>query len=207
MKYHLLFAGCTGVGKSSVIEELKKMMNENMPVYVFSDPYIDNPFIQTAYSLGQRNFQSQMFFFKEFLRIQQQIDEINEGVILQERSVYECVNIFCRQYLEENKFDRDEFRLFSDLLDLLSSKLKKPDAFIYVFASAPTILSRIQKRGRSFESSLNVDFVNMQSRMYEEWVKTLDCKNTHSVLKIDSENKNAVECATEITKMLQNNKF
>lgn len=198
MKYHLLFAGCTGVGKSSVIEELKKMMNENMPVYVFSDPYIDNPFIQTAYSLGQRNFQSQMFFFKEFLRIQQQIDEINEGVILQERSVYECVNIFCRQYLEENKFDRDEFRLFSDLLDLLSSKLKKPDAFIYVFASAPTILSRIQKRGRSFESSLNINFVKKQSRLYENWIESIFNKEGPVVYKIDSERKRICDCAADI---------
>lgn len=197
MRKHLIITGCTGVGKSTIIDELIELISD-VPIMVFSDPYVDNPFLQSAFSGGGKEFQSEMFFFKEFYKIQQQIDNITEGLIIQERSIYECVYIFCRQFLEQKMIDHDEYQLFVDLLGLLSNHIKKPDYIIHVFAESSTIVKRVQKRARSFESTIDAEFVKMQARLYDEWVNKFAVNEAVPLIRLDAEGKNTKEYATKV---------
>lgn len=203
MRKNIIITGCTGVGKSTIIDETKKMIS-GIPIVVFSDPYVDNPFLHSVFSNGEKSFQSELFFLKEFYKIQQQIDNIKDGLIIQERSIYECVYVFCRLFLKQKKINNDEYQLFVDLLVLLSNHIRKPDYLVHVFAEPSTIVNRIQKRARLFESTIDIEFVKMQALFYEEWVMQFSEEKKIPLIKLDSETKKTIDCATEVKKIVVN---
>ncbi len=111
---YILFSGPTGVGKSTAINNLVERLNS---YELYTDPYEKNPFISDAYNNNNFVFQSQVFFLKEFLKIHKKINNSN-NIILQERSVFESIHIFCKMFLLQGKFTNDEFSLISDLANL-----------------------------------------------------------------------------------------
>lgn len=182
----LLFSGCTGVGKSTLIDKLignKKISSCS----VYSDPFLPNPFLSNAYLYGEKFFQSEMFFFKEFLKIQQQITLDSHSLIIQERSIYECVSIFCKQLMNEGNISVDEYQLFDDLLAALGKWLRPPDRIIYLSAKPELIYQRIKGRQRAFENTLDLDFVKNQYSLYENWISAFSNSKGIPVLQIDAE--------------------
>lgn len=109
-KYNLI-VGPTGVGKSSLIDYLQ----QHVSCVVYSDPYEDNPFIKDAYLGNSKNFQSQLFFFKEFLKLHKEIRKQSK-IIIQERSIFESVHVFCANLMRDGVFTKDEYAVFEDLL-------------------------------------------------------------------------------------------
>lgn len=171
---YVLFTGNTGVGKSSVIEQISKKITGSV---VFSDPFVDNPFLISTYNNSDKAFQSEMFFIKEFFKIHSTINTITDKPILQERSVYECANIFCKQFLLQKIIDENEYKLCDEFVSLISSNFRKPDIIIYLTASIQTIKKRIYERNRDFEKCFNEDIIELQSKLYNEWVYPFSERN------------------------------
>ena len=46
-----------------------------------------------------------------------------------------------------------------------------PDLLIYLRSSVPNLVSQIQKRGREYENSISIDYLNRLNQRYEQWVK------------------------------------
>lgn len=183
---YILVAGCTGVGKSAVVEFLHSRYYGS--VY-YSDPFVDNPFLKLSYvQAGNKSFQSEIFFIKEFLKIHKEINSIQNKCIFQERSLYECVYIFCRLFLLQSKIDKDEYQLCLDLLNELSPGLRMPDIIIYLTADPAIVLNRIAARGRSFEKDINMDFIKLQQSLYEDWLYRQMSKYQIPIIKIDNGN-------------------
>jgi deoxyadenosine/deoxycytidine kinase len=65
--------------------------------------------------------------------------------------------------------DRD-FQNYSDLFDLMMSLVKLPDLMIYIRASIPTLVGQIQKRGREYEQTIRLDYLEGLSKRYEQWI-------------------------------------
>ncbi len=42
---------------------------------------------------------------------------------------------------------------------------------IYVRASVPTLVQQIQKRGRKYEASIRIDYLQGLNNLYEDWIK------------------------------------
>lgn len=183
---YILIVGCTGVGKSAVADFLHQHYVNSC---YFADPYIDNPFIAHAYGdVDNKSFQSEIFFIKEFLKVHKIINNIDDKWIFQERSIYECVHIFCRLFLLQSKIDQDEYQLCVDLLNELSSKLRMPDRIIYLTADPSIILNRIRSRGRSFEKNISMDFIEIQQSLYEAWLYRNMDEYRIPIIKIDNSN-------------------
>ena len=66
--------------------------------------------------------------------------------------------------------DRD-FANYTDLFDLMISLVKLPDLMIYIRSSIPTLVSHIERRGRNFEKSIRIDYLQGLNNRYEEWIK------------------------------------
>ncbi len=197
---YILIVGCTGVGKSVIAEFLHQHFASS---HFFSDPYIDNPFITHAYNdTENKSFQSEIFFIKEFLKIHKAINNIDHQWIFQERSIYECVHVFCRLFLLQSKIDKNEYQLCVELLNEISYDLRLPDKIIYLTADPTIIIERIITRGRPFERSINIDFLKTQQKLYEEWLYQHMSKYRIPIIKIDNGKLDAVTTKEIILKSL-----
>ena len=199
---YLLIAGCTGVGKTAVADFLHK---HYVGSRYFTDPYVDNPFISQAYSkINNKCFQSEIFFIKEFFKIHKIINGISEQWILQERSIFECVNIFCRLFLHQSKIDQLEYDLCRDLLNELSCNIRKPDMIIHLKADSETILKRIMTRNRSFENNINLEFIETQRFLYEGWLTQFSQDFRMPIIEIDNSEMDICETNQAVLLEIQN---
>lgn len=200
MEKYVLITGPTGVGKSSVIDYITK----GLECKTFSDPYVNNPFITSAYLNGIKAFQSQVFFFKEFLKIHKYITtNCNDILVIQERSIFESVNIFCENLLIEGKICYDELVLMREMLSEVQEFIRVPDTIINLTASDNIILERIQKRRRVFENNLSIDFVKRQKYLYENWLANEGYQLNNNVVNIDNDNLSASKVSEEIINIIK----
>ena len=51
------------------------------------------------------------------------------------------------------------------------SLVKLPDLMIYIRSSIPNLVEQIQKRGRDYEQSMRMDFLQGLNNKYEAWIK------------------------------------
>ncbi|MCM1296097.1 MAG: deoxynucleoside kinase [Muribaculaceae bacterium] len=165
-KPYILFSGATGVGKSTVIENI----SYNFKSYdLYTDPYEGNPFITDAYNKNNYVFQSQVYFLKEFIKIHKSINA-SKKIVLQERSIFESVNIFCKLFQANNIITNDEFVLIKELADIATSEYRNPTLILYFQASPENIVERVNLRNREFESNINMAFIKSQCLLYENWL-------------------------------------
>ena len=93
---------------------------------------------------------------------------------MQDRSIYEDVEIFARNLYEMGLMDGRDFENYQELFALMTSYLRPPDLLIYLRASVPTLVRQIQSRGRDFESNIRIDYLERLNTHYEDWVARYD---------------------------------
>ena len=108
----------------------------------------------------------------------------SEGGVIQDRTIYEDVEIFARN-LHEMKFmtDRD-WNTYQNLFKNMTRFLQKPDLIIYLKASTDTLLSRIRNRDRDFERDISPEYLHSLNIFYDQWISR--CKD-QDVLTINSD--------------------
>jgi deoxyadenosine/deoxycytidine kinase len=67
-----------------------------------------------------------------------------------------------------------DFNNYSALFELMDGFIQAPDLLIYLRASVPTLVGQIQKRGRSYETSIRLDYLQRLNERYEAWISTYD---------------------------------
>ena len=50
------------------------------------------------------------------------------------------------------------------------SLVKLPDLMIYIRSSIPNLVSQIEKRGRDFEKTMRIDYLQGLNDLYERWI-------------------------------------
>lgn len=189
---YILLVGCTGVGKSTVASYLSSQFG----MRYFDDPFIDNPFISKSFQKKDSlAFQSQLFFFKEFIKLHKEILVYHKPII-QERSIFESVKIFCGLFCKTGVFSLEELELFEDLLSELEYLFRKPDLIIYLKSTSEIIEKRIRKRNRNFENNIDNDFLNMQELLYENWINEIRKQESSKLLIVENTNLSIEQCNT-----------
>lgn len=197
---YILITGITGVGKSSLISHLQ---NVNSNAYVFQDPYEENPFLTDALLKGKNAFQSEVFFVKEFIKIHKHINDSVSSYIIQERSIYECVYIFAKQYLHDEVIDGDEYNTLKDLVDVVAKDFRKPDVIIHLSADKLTVKERLVKRCRDFETETSLKMIAFQEQCYQDWLYNIQKEYDVPIIQIDNTNLTIEETLKESLKLLE----
>jgi deoxyadenosine/deoxycytidine kinase len=65
--------------------------------------------------------------------------------------------------------DRD-FNNYEALFHEMSYYLRPPDLLIYLRAQVPTLVRQIQQRGREYENSIRIDYLERLNNLYEDWI-------------------------------------
>ncbi len=167
---HVAVAGNIGAGKSS----LTGVLSEYFGWEAFYEQVDDNPYLADFYNDMRRwSFNLQVFFLSSRFRHQRRIEQHPRSIV-QDRSIYEDAEIFARNLYEMGLMAERDYRNYTDLFGIMTSYLRAPSLLIYLRASVPTLVNHIQQRGRAYESTIRIDYLERLQRHYERWIEGYD---------------------------------
>lgn len=134
------------------------------------EPVDNNPYLADFYADMKRwSFNLQVYFlnkrFKEVVEISQSND-----TIIQDRTIFEDARIFAPNLHGQGMMSDRDFQNYTDLFDLMMSLVKLPDLMIYIRSTIPNLVAQIQKRGREYEQTIQLDYLQGLNNRYEEWI-------------------------------------
>ena len=168
MGQHIAIAGNIGSGKTTLTNLLAKHYNWE-PHYEDVD---NNPYLNDFYEDMQRwSFNLQVYFLNSRFRQLQEIRQLPKAVV-QDRTIYEDAHIFAPNLHSMGLMTGRDYENYRSLFDAVSSMVQPPDLLIYLRASVPTLVKQIQRRGRDYENSIRLDYLNRLNERYEAWIST-----------------------------------
>lgn len=171
MKYNFItIEGNIGAGKTTLSRLLSKHFNARLILEEFAD----NPFLPKFYeNKEQYAFPLELFFMaerykqlKEFLQAKDLFQQVTISDYLFTKSL-----LFARVNLPE-----DEFLLYQKLFNIINPHLVKPDLLIYLHAPIERLKQNIRKRNRSYEQSIDPDYLISLEETYIQYIKQHDLK-------------------------------
>lgn len=163
---HIAIAGNIGSGKTTLASLLAKHFDW-MPQF---DNMDKNPYIESFYGDMQRwAFNLQVYFLESRFSNIIKIKESNVTVI-QDRTIYEDAHIFAPNLMDMGLMNFRDYGCYMSLFNLIDSLIDPPDLLIYLKASVPKLMEQILKRGRNYEGSIRLDYLNKLNQRYEHWI-------------------------------------
>jgi len=172
-------AGNIGVGKTT----FTKLLSEKLNWEPFFESVSDNPYLSDFYSDMKRwSFNLQIFFLHKRFEMHQKMSASLTSVI-QDRTIYEDLEIFARNLYQLGKLSQRDWDNYYGLFKVMNFYLKRPDLIIYLKADTDTLLSRIKKRGRDYENSIDSEYIHTLNISYDRWIESI---SDQPVMKIET---------------------
>ncbi len=166
MKKFIIISGNIGSGKSS----LTKILSEQLGWQAFYEVVEDNPYLEDFYNdMKKWSFHLQIFFLSKRFQHHQNIVR-DPCSVVQDRSIYEDVDIFARNLYEQGLMSPRDYCNYRELFTIMVDFLSPPDLIIYLQASIDTLRRRISLRGRDYEKNISSGYLEQLNTLYEKWV-------------------------------------
>ena len=152
--------GTIGCGKTS----LAKRIAEDLQAKLFLERFAENPFLPKFYDDADRYaFPLEMSFladrFKQQSELSEQLNLFGQGVV-SDYEVHKSL-IFTQFTLSS-----DEFDLYRTIFYNMMADVQKPDLYILLKQTTPKLLANIKKRGRSYERTIDAEYLDKLSQGY-----------------------------------------
>lgn len=194
--YFIGIAGNIGVGKTTMTD----IIADRFGWRPFYESVIDNPYLEDFYEDMKRwSFNLQVYFLSHRFRTHKTMTESGFSSV-QDRTIYEDVEIFARNLHEMGNMSTRDWDNYRALFDIMTSYLKKPDLILYLRASVDTLLTRIKKRSRGFESNISPEYIYRLNISYERWIKRI--QGEYPVMIVETDNFNIFEDIDQLEKLL-----
>ena len=176
---YIAIAGNIGAGKSS----LTGLLAQHFGWKAFYESVDDNPYLADFYEDMLRwSFNLQIYFLSS--RFRHQKDMLRKQIsLIQDRTIYEDVEIFAKNLHQMDLMSDRDFTNYEALFHEMSYYLRPPDLLIYLRAQVPTLVRQIQQRGREYENSIRIDYLERLNNLYEDWIN----RYPHEKLIIDTD--------------------
>ena len=119
--------------------------------------------------MNRWSFNLQVYFLNKRFRDVVEISR-SKDTIVQDRTIFEDAEIFAPNLHDMGLMSDRDFDNYTDLFRLMVSLVKEPDLLIYIRSSIPTLVAHIEERGRDFEKSIRIDYLNGLNKRYEDWI-------------------------------------
>lgn len=164
---HIGVAGNIGSGKTTLTGMLSRH-------YGWTPRYEEvtfNPFLEDYYKdIPRWSFNLEVYFLTQRLKDMIEISRC-EGTVIQDRTIFEGVYIFVANNYALGNLSKRDYDAYMDLFNVVIQSLRKPDLLIYLRCSVPHLVSQIQKRGRAYEQSISLEYLNGLNDRYERFIK------------------------------------
>lgn len=163
---HIAVSGNIGAGKTTLTQMLSKHYDWEMRL----EPVVINPYLEDYYKDIKRwSFALEVYFLKERFRDVLDIAHTNKTII-QDRSIFEGVYVFVENNYRQGNLSETDFHTYMELFDLMTNITKIPDLMIYLRKSVPELVRQIQKRGRDYEQTMQLDYLEGLNNRYEDFI-------------------------------------
>ena len=163
---YIAVAGNIGSGKSTLTQLLAKH-------YGWEARYeaVDhNPYLEDYYrDIHRWSFNLEVYFLKERFRDLIDISK-SEKTIIQDRTIYEGVYVFMQNNRAMGHLTERDFETYMELFEQMMTVVRKPDLMIYLKASVPHLVGNIQKRGREYEQSIKLEYLENLNQRYDDFI-------------------------------------
>ncbi|GGC94716.1 deoxyguanosine kinase [Thalassobacillus devorans] len=174
--------GPIGVGKTS----LSKKIASHFDFHLLQEIVEENPFLGKFYDdIEEWSFQTEMFFLCNRFK---QLEDIETKYLRQNKPVVADYHItknmiFARRTLPEQKFKK-----YTQIYDILTNDMPRPNMMVYLDASLDTLLERIRMRNRGVEANIQPSYLEQLSRDYEEFMNHFEMTHPEiPVIRIDGD--------------------
>ena len=163
---YIAISGNIGAGKTTLTKMLAK--------YYGWEPRFEsvsfNPYLEDYYhDINRWAFCLETYFLKERFKDMMAVQRATHTIV-QDRSIFEGVYVFVRNNYERGDLSKRDYETFMELFELMKGQMKMPDMMIYLRKSVPALIAQIQKRGRQYEQTIRLDYLEGLNRRYEEWI-------------------------------------
>ena len=169
-KHLILVAGNIGSGKTSLTERIGQRLGWRTAY----ESVADNPYLPDFYKdMKAWSFHLQVFFLGHRAEQHLLMAEDPRSAII-DRSIYEDAYIFCRALNHLGNLSELDYHTYLNVFNVLVPTLPKPSMLIYLRCPVDVLMSRIHKRGRDIESSIDADYLGLLESYYDDWIQNFD---------------------------------
>ena len=163
---HIAVSGNIGSGKTTLTEKLAKHYGWKAEFEAVDG----NPYLSDFYEDMKRwSFHLQVYFLNSRFNQIKAIQESNKPTI-QDRTIYEDAYIFAANLHKSQLLTQRDYDNYQGLFNSMIAHVKAPDLLIYLKADIPKLVGQIEKRGRSYETTMRIDYLKNLNTHYEEWI-------------------------------------
>ncbi|HEY9543102.1 deoxynucleoside kinase [Prevotella sp.] len=163
---HIAVAGNIGSGKTTLTTMLAKYYGWEARF----EPVDYNPYLEDYYKdIPRWSFNLEVYFLKQRFRDLLEIAHA-EKTIIQDRTIYEGVYVFTANNKSMGNLSDRDYQTYMELFEQMMTIVKYPDLMIYLKAEVPHLVQNIQKRGRDYEQTMPIDYLENLNKRYNEFI-------------------------------------
>jgi deoxyadenosine/deoxycytidine kinase len=163
---YIAVAGNIGSGKST----LTRLLAHHYGWEARYESVEENPYLEDYYrDIHRWSFNLEVFFLKERFRDLLAIEQ-SKKTIIQDRTIYEGVYVFMQNNKEMGNLSDRDYETYMELFEQMMSVVRQPDLLIYLKASVPHLVGNIQLRGREYEQTMQLDYLENLNRRYDDFI-------------------------------------
>ena len=163
---HIAIAGNIGSGKSTLTKLLARHYGWE-PRFEAVD---HNPYLEDYYrDIHRWSFNLEVYFLKERFRDLIAIAQ-TDHTIIQDRTIFEGVYVFMENNRAMGNLSDRDYHTYMELFEQMMSVVRLPDLMIYLRASVPYLVGNIQQRGRDYEQSMQLEYLQNLNERYDDFI-------------------------------------
>lgn len=191
--------GNIGSGKSTIVRQLKKTLEDNQKFVFLEEPVTEWETIKTTdgTTILEKFYNDQdkyafsfqmMAYISRLSQLRKAIKENPDCHIVTERSIYTDRNVFAKMLYDDKKIEEVNYQIYLKWFNEFAQETKI-EHIIYIDTVAKKCYERIKKRDRTGESSIPLEYLQKCEMYHDIWI--LNDNETHTKnIRIDNNTDN-----------------
>lgn len=188
----LVIEGNIGAGKTTLAKKISHDYNARF----VGEQFADNPFLEKFYENPKSYaFTLEMAFMAE--RYSQFTNELQNFNLFSDFVVADYY--FMKSLIFAGvTLNDDEYNLYRKFFNIIYTRLPRPDLYVYLHKNSDKLKENIEKRGRSYESNIQTEYLDKISNAYFKYFKQ---QSEFPIVIIDTNELNFVEKEKDYQKL------